>query len=457
MTTATQDRPDWTDPKVQLTARSALARLGVKYPTSDYGSPTSTMLRERTELRRAIQTLSDQAWSANDKHDDATLAQRTAEVEAISALVQRVQSLLDAAAFDAGHNEASGQDVMIVNGQRTRVLRSVSDIRQHYEARASAAGQSATEGMDLASFLRGVAGLPTSPDIRAALTEGTDSQGGFSVPSLVMPQIMEALVPASTVLTAGAGVLPLDDGAKTFTQAIVDTIPTAAWRAEGGAVAESDPAFRGVVATPRSCAFLFKVSRELLMDGVGIEQALLTVIAQAFAKELDRVALRGSGTPPEPRGILNTTNVAAITNGAAGTALGTIKWSNLLDATKTILGYDAPMPTAAIMAPRTLTGFAALADSTGQPLQRPPLLNDVRFLATSQIPINLTVGASTDCSECYIGDFTKVLFAMREQVSIQRLNELYAATGQLAFVGHIRADVAVLYPRAFAVATGIRP
>ena len=74
---------------------------------------------------------------------------------------------------------------------------------------------------------------------------------------------------------------------------ILDTIPTAAWRAEAGAVSESDPAFRGVVMVPRSLAFRFKVSRELLADGVGIEDALKVAIAQAFAKELDRVALRG--------------------------------------------------------------------------------------------------------------------------------------------------------------------
>ena len=70
--------------------------------------------------------------------------------------------------------------------------------------------------------------------------------------------------------------------------------------------------------------------------------------------------------------------------------------------------------------------------------------------------MNLTVTTSTDCSEVFVGDFSKVLFAMRENVSIGVLRELYAENGQVGFVGHVRADVAVLYPRAFAVITGIR-
>ena len=114
-----------------------------------------------------------------------------------------------------------------------------------------------------------------------------------------MPGILSAMAPVSSLMQAGVGILPLEDGAKTYTTAAVNTIPTAAWRAEAGTVATSDPAFRAVVATPRSLAFQFKISRELLADGQNIKEALNNAIAQAFAKELDRAGLRGSGTAPE--------------------------------------------------------------------------------------------------------------------------------------------------------------
>lgn len=234
----------------------------------------------------------------------------------------------------------------------------------------------------------------------------------------------------------------------------MNAIPTAAWRAEAGALATSDPTFRAITATPRSLAFTFKISRELLADGVGITEALNNAIGQAFAKELDRTGLRGTGTAPVPRGILNTSGIQSVTNGTNGTALS--DFGNLFSAAEAILGADCPFPTAAIMAPRSLIRLGSVEDATGQVLTMPPMLRDMQLIATSQVPINLTVGSSTDCSEIYVGDFSKMFFAMRESVSVQLLSELYAATGEIGFACHMRADVVLSYPAAFAVVTGVR-
>jgi hypothetical protein len=46
------------------------------------------------------------------------------------------------------------------------------------------------------------------------------------------------------------------------------------------------------------------------------------------------------------------------------------------------------------------------------------MLGNVKKIATSQISNTLTVGTSSDCSEIYLGDFSNMLFAMREAVSI---------------------------------------
>jgi HK97 family phage major capsid protein len=246
----------------------------------------------------------------------------------------------------------------------------------------------------------------------------------------------------------------LDEGAKTYTTAAVNAIPTAAWRLEAGTLATSDPTFRAVVATPKSLAFTFKISRELLADGQGIEQALNLAVAQAFAKELDRAGLRGTGTNPEPRGILNTVGIQAVTNGAAGASL--TSYANLFSAVSAILGADAPMPSAAIMSPRSLVKLGGLISTTNEPLDVPTMLQPLKLIATSQVPNNLTVTTSTDCSEIYVGDFSKMYFAMREAVSIQLLREAYASTGEIGFACHVRADVVLTYPAAFAVVTGVR-
>ena len=167
--------------------------------------------------------------------------------------------------------------------------------------------------------------------------------------------------------------------------------------------------------------------------------------------------LRGRGTAREIRGILNTTGIQSVTKGAAGASLATTAYANFISGLNSILAADGPMPTGAIMSPRSLTVLAGLLDTTNQPRQQPKILDNTKFIATSQIPNNLTVGASTDCSEIYLGDFSTVIYFMREGVSVQLLKELYAGTGEIGFACHTRVDVAVTYPAALAVVTGVRP
>ncbi|MDA8127574.1 MAG: phage major capsid protein [Betaproteobacteria bacterium] len=346
-------------------------------------------------------------------------------------------------AIDDNHAEMLGQ---LNSG---KVLRTKADFERHFSTRNDFGGD-----FDIGDYLRGIANMRTTPSVKNAMSVGTDSAGGYAVPGVLMPGILAAMVPVSSLLTAGAGIVPLDEGAKTYTTAAVDSIPTAAWRSEAGTLATSDPTFRGVVATPRSLSFQFKVSRELLADAVGLTEALNLAIAQAFAKELDRAGLRGSGTAPEPRGLLNTTGIQAVDNGTNGAS--PTDYANFFSAVTAILAANGPMPTAAIMSPRSLVKFGGLADSTGQPLRVPDMLTPLKQVATSQIPNDLTVGTSTDCSELYIGEFSRMYFAMREAVSIQLLNELYAGTGEIGFACHVRADVVVTYPAAFAVVTGVK-
>lgn len=327
------------------------------------------------------------------------------------------------------------------------MLKSAADMRSHYR------GDAIADRVSVADFLRGVAGMKTTSAATKSLSVGTDSAGGFAVPRATFGDIMAALVPNSALLQAGASVVPVGD-AKTVTTAVVNAIPTAAWRAENGAIAESDPTFRAVVTTPQSLSFRFKVSRELLADAPNMERALEIVIAQALAKELDRAGLRGTGTAPEPRGILNTSGIYTVgsgTNGASGPGYDTI-----LSVFDDILSTNAPMPKAAIMSPRSWVRLMSALDTAGQPKQMPKVLESLNMVSSAQVPINLTVGSSVDCSELFVGDFSQMALMMRETVSIQLLNELYAENGQIGFIGHVRADVAVWYPSAFAVVTGLR-
>lgn len=407
------------------------------------GGTIEEMHGKRKAVRRACN-----AMSKNDKYGEVTEDQGRAGIHA-SQLIAGLDGLLEGLEGAHASTSSGGVDWRDSKGRALKQLRTMSDFQAHYGSK------SGSENIELVDFFRGVANMPTTQAVRNALTEGTNSAGGFTLPNVVMPQILGALVPASSLLSAGMPIVPLDGGAKTYTTAIMSGVPTAAWRLEGGTVAESDPVFSGAVAAPQSLSFFFKISRELFNDSPNIQQVLLSAIGLAMAKELDRAGLRGTGTAPQPRGVLNTAGIQPVTNGANGATLAS--YANLFSGAQALLQADAPMPTAAIMSPRSLIKLGGLADTTNQPLMVPSMLQPVKLLSTSQIPNNLTVGTSTDCSEIFMGDFTKMAMMLRESLSVQLLTELFAGNGQLAFMCHCRADFAVMYPSAFAVITGIRP
>jgi HK97 family phage major capsid protein len=420
-----------------MTAKAGLSEAG-NIKASGNNPPEAHAARK--EMRRAINQIQSKLNPSDFSNEI------TAGLSHAARVVAEISSGLDM-------QERLSQSKSPSNGMK--VLRNSADFAKHFHTDEQYNRASEDPGaMNLSDFFRGVAGMKTSAAVSNALSVGTDTGGGFTVPGVLMPGILGAMTPVSSLLQAGAGFVMLDEGAKSYTVAGIDNIPTASWRLEAGALATSDTTFRAVIATPKSLAFQFKISRELLADGQGIEAALFQAVAQAFAKELDRAGLRGSGTNPEPRGLLNTSGIQAVTNGANGAALA--NYSNMFSATQAILQADAPMPTAMIMSPRSLVKLGGLIDSTGQPVLMPGMLQPLKMVATSQIPNNLAVGTSSDCSEIYLGDFTKMLFALREALSIQMLRESHAATGEIGFVCHARADVLVNYPQAFALVTGVK-
>lgn len=403
------------------------------------------------ELRSQRQNLLDKINTLNNQYP-SNKQMTVTDADKIDTLLNQIQivdgqlDVLKAAtsnAVGAWKNE---------NGEDLKVLRNATDIRNHFARKGEL--DRPENNVRLDDFVRGVAGMRSSTAVQNSLSTGTDTSGGYLLPTVVMAEILQALVPASSLLSAGAGILPLEQGAKSFTTVAVDSIPTAAWRLESGTVNMSDPAFRAVVAAPKSLAFYFKISRELLADASNLTAALTIAITQSFARELDRAGLLGSGTAPEPRGIANTPGISLVANGVNGAALA--NYSNFFSGMNSILSLNAPTPTAAIMSPRSLTKLGGLIDTTNQPVTVPLMLQPMRMLTTTAIPNNLTVGTSSDCSQIFLGDFSKLVFAMREQMSIQMLDQTFATTGEVGFMCHCRADVMLQYPAAFAIVNGVR-
>ncbi|WP_200525014.1 phage major capsid protein [Burkholderia pseudomallei] len=316
-------------------------------------------------------------------------------------------------------------------------------------AQASAAGAfNPQANFGIADFIRGAAGMAgTSDGVRAALSEGVGKDGGYAVPDVVMPRILDAMVSSSALLAAGASILPLD-AAKSVSIAAVDELPEPAWRNENDPVAIGGPAFRAVTATPRSIAIAVPISRELLADAVDMNRAVTLALAMAFSKAFDRAALVGSGKVPEPLGLYGMDSVKKIQQIGAK-----FSYADMLAAYQAQTEAEAPAPTSIIMAPRTLVGLAGLVDSTGQPLNAPALLDGVARRTSIGVPTNLSDSANK--SLAFIGNFNTVQFVLRENFNVRLLQETASSNGQLVFLCHARFDVVAQYPDAITVIEGV--
>ena len=58
-------------------------------------------------------------------------------------------------------------------------------------------------------IVKGLAGIKSTPDVRNALSEGVDSAGGFTVPSVLLPELIDRMRALQVCIKAGAKTLML--------------------------------------------------------------------------------------------------------------------------------------------------------------------------------------------------------------------------------------------------------
>ena len=302
------------------------------------------------------------------------------------------------------------------------------------------------EGLSEGAMYRAVLLGPRNEMERRALAEGTDAAGGITVPVITSTRMIDRLRAESVVIRAGAQTVPLTSDQQKIARLATDPAP--AFRAENAAITESDPTFDSVTFVPRSLALMIKISRELYEDSLNLERELPRVMAVALAKEVDKIALLGTGTAPEPRGVLNTTGVGAT---ALGGALSS--YAPLLVAQTGIATANAGPTTAIIGHPREFGDLATLADSTGQPLRKPDALSEIPMLSTTAIPID--GGGGSNESTLFMGNWSNLMLGIRSGVRVEVLRERFADNHQLGLIAHMRFDVQLQHPAAFWKITGI--
>lgn len=425
-------------------------------PTRDQLSSMSA-----NELRSAIQAIDDalveismtdtgetrDLTDADEKRADSLLNLQT-RAQAVLRGRQQIDNHPETLRTSNGENSHSAsrdpnQPPLLTRNQ------SVAD----FVRRSRPRGASEQPEMQFAKIARGLAtGNWDNAELeQRAIAESPSTAGGHMIPTPVASQVIDKARNASRVIEAGAQTIPMTSATLKYPRLTTDA--PASWRNEAASITDQALVFDSVTFTAQSLAVLVKVSWELFEDTD--PQSMATVensFAQVLGLELDRAALRGSGTPPEPRGVLNTSGITTTAHGANGTVITNYDW--WLDAAGAVLASNFT-PTAHIVAPRSVTSLAKLKEATTNAYMTPPS-SMLPILPTKQIPINLTVGSSSDCSEIYTAQWDQLWIGLRTNFNIRFLQERYADNGQYAFLASLRADVQLAQPAAFVVDTGVR-
>lgn len=285
-------------------------------------------------------------------------------------------------------------------------------------------------------------------DINNALQIGTDSEGGYLVPDEFEHTLVQGLEEENVFRTL-AIIVQTSSGDRKIP--VVATKGEASWVGEEGQIPESDDNFGQVSIAAYKVATMIKVSDELLNDSVfNVEAYISNEFSRRIGAKEEEAFLIGNGTG-KPTGIFNEVGGASA---GVTTATANITFDDVMD-----LFYAVKSPyrkkATFVMNDATVKALRKLKDNNGNYIWQPSVqagqpdtvLN--RPVVTSAYAPVIGAGAKAIA----FGDFKYYWIADRQGRSFKRLNELFAATGQVGFLASQRVDGKLILPEAVKVLT----
>ncbi len=272
-------------------------------------------------------------------------------------------------------------------------------------------------------------------DVENALQVGTDSEGGYLVPDEFEHTLVEALE-EENFFRSIATVIQTSSGDRKIP--VVATKGTASWIDEEGAYPESDDSFGQVSIGAYKVATMLKVSDELLNDSVfDLEAYISKEFGRRIGAKEEEAFFTGDGKG-KPTGIFNAAGGAS---DGVTTAAANITFDDVMD-----LFYAVKSPyrkkAVWVLNDTTVKALRKLKDNNGnyiwQPSMQagqPDMILNRPYHTSAYVP-EIAAGAKVMA----FGDFSYYWIADRQGRSFKRLNELFAATGQVGFLASQRVD-----------------
>ena len=282
------------------------------------------------------------------------------------------------------------------------------------------------------------------PELRNALSEGVDTEGGYLVPDEFEARLIDGLKEGeivrehaySFITSGGVHKIP-----------VVASHGSASWIEEEGAYTESDDTFSQVNLDAHKVGTVIKVSEELLQDSAfDLESYIVSEFTRRIGQKEEEAFLIGNGVH-KPTGLFDDASGAAV--GVTGSKAESITADELIDLFYSLKsGYRRNAIW--LLNDSTLKAIRKLKNNDGTYLWQPAIKDGEvdtilgrPYFTSSFIP-ELGANAKTvlfgDLSYYWIGD--------RQGISFKRLNELYAGNGQVGFVASKRVDGKLILPEA---------
>lgn len=297
---------------------------------------------------------------------------------------------------------------------------------------------------------------------KRTMSIGEDSSMGYFVPNEILAGYIELLRAESVVMGMGATVLDNLRGVPVQLPKQTGGA-TAYWVGENESITASDLTTGMITLTPKKIGALVKVSNETLKyTNPSAEAVIRNDLFTTIALAIDLAALRGSGSDNEPCGIANTASINTVAIGDNG---GAPTFDYLYDM-QYELQYDNAFrgKLGFLFHPATRrrlvkTKIAQYSTDAGGDYIIQPMVSDQALVSwmgfpykmTTQIPINLKKGNSTNCTEIYFGNWAELLIGMWGGIELMASKETSTAfqTDQTWIRILQSIDIQVRHPESF--------
>ena len=281
-------------------------------------------------------------------------------------------------------------------------------------------------------------------ELRNALQVGELSEGGYTVPDEFEHTLVQALQ-EENIMRGLVHVITTSSGDRKIP--LVTSKGAASWVEEEAAIPESDDGFGQITLSAHKVGSMIRISEELLRDSAFDLAAYITgEFARRVGAAEEAAIIAGDGSH-KPTGLLHDTLGAE--TGVTSAAATAITADELLDLQHSLKSGHRRRA-AFIMNDATVKMIRKLKDGNGAFMWQPGLLYgqpdtllNQRVLTSGYMPLP-TMGNKA----ILYGDYSYYWLADREGRSLQRLNELYAATDQVGFKITQRVDGRLILPEA---------